>query len=176
MPDNEGPETGPTTNTPDPDPDAKSATDWRAETDRWKSQARENERRAKANAKELEQLKQASMSDQEKAVALARTEARIEALREVGAARVDDAVRLAVAGRDVAVDALLEGLDRNRFVDENGQPDTAAVQAWVDRLAPPPKQPGATFPDLGQGARGPGTAALNGDPLLNDLKSKLGIR
>jgi hypothetical protein len=150
-------------------------TDWRSETDKWKAQARENEKRAKANARELEQLRQASMSDQEKAVALARLEARRDALREVGASRVDDAIRIAAAGRkNVAIDVLLEGLDRGRFLDDEGQPDVTAVQEWVDRLAPEP-EPATGFPDLGQGARGNASTSL-GDPLLNALKSKLGVR
>jgi hypothetical protein len=45
-------------------------------------------------------------------------------------------------------------------------------------ITPPevePEEPG--FPDLGQGARAPtDQRALNGDPLLRDIKSKLGIR
>ena len=157
-------------------------TDWAAEAEKWKAQARKHEERAKANAnaaKELDKLKQEAMTEQERAVEQARQEARAEALREVGADRVDDAVRAALAGRDVDDDALLEGLDRSRFLDEDGQPDRDRIAAWVDRIAPKPTEStqdtGGGFVDLGQGARPAGSDALNGDPLLAGLKNKLGI-
>ena len=157
-----------------------TGTDLTAELDKWKAQARKHEDQAKANAaaqKELEKLREQSMTDQERAVEEARKAARSEVLLEVGASRVDDAVRVAAAGRPVDVDALLEGLDRKRFLDEEGQPDRDAIAAWVDRIAPQPEPGSATTAalDLGQGARRPAALALNGDPLLNDLKSKLGI-
>ena len=59
-----------------PDPAALTA-----DLEKWKAQARKHEERAKANAnaaKELEQVRQASMSDQEKAVEIARQQARAE--------------------------------------------------------------------------------------------------
>lgn len=156
--------------------------DLTAELEKWKAQARKHEDRAKANAaaaKELEQLKQQSMTDQEKAVEAAKAAARAEVLAEVGASRVDDAVRVALAGRPVDVDALLEGLDRSRFLDDTGTPDRDAIGAWVDRIAPLPEQPEtqqAQVFDLGQGARSSSLGQpLDSDPLLRDLKSKLGI-
>ena len=152
--------------------------DLNAELEKWKAAARKHEDRAKANAKaaqELEQLKTASMSDLEKAVAQAKAEARTQTLVELGSERVADAVRVAAAGRSVDVDALLDGLDRSRFLTDDGTPDREAIEAWVERIAPKPTE--GTFPDLGQGARGAtDTRALNGDPLLKDLKNKLGIR
>lgn len=151
--------------------------DLTAELSKWKAQARKHEERAKANAaaaKELEKLREQSMTDQERAVEEARKAARSEALAEVGSARVEDAVRVAAAGRPVDVDALLEGLDRSRFLNEDGQPDRDAIAAWVDRIAPASETTPARV-DLGQGARRSAALALNGDPLLNDLKSKLGI-
>lgn len=147
----------PTTNTP---ADHDDAPDKDAELARWKAQSRENERRAKANAaaaKELEQLKAASMTELEKAVNEAKSATRAEVLREVGATRVDDIVRLAAAGRPADVDALLEGLDRNRFLDDDGQPDSKAIKAWIDRVAPPAKDEPATATRVPTGARGSGT-------------------
>lgn len=176
------PADAPAPETPPPATGTTDAPDLAAEVEKWKSLARKHEDKAKANsaaAKELEQVKQATMSDLEKAVALARTEARTEALREVGVARVDDAVRVAAAGRTVDVDALLEGLDRTRFVGDDGEPNRDAIAAWVDRIAPKPAEgttPTPGFPDLGQGARTAGNAALNGDPLLASLKSAVGAR
>jgi hypothetical protein len=156
--------------------------DLAAEVEKWKAQARKHEDRAKANAnaaRELEQLRQQSMSDTEKAAAQAKAEGRAEALREVAAERVADAVRVAAAGRNVDVDALLEGLDRTRFAGDDGIPDRDAIQAWIDRIAPKPDDTTTDtvlVADLGQGVRGNSSMALNGDPLLRDLKSKLGIR
>lgn len=152
-----------------------------AEVEKWKQLARKHEDRAKANAaaaKERDEIKQASMSEQEKAVAEAVSKARAETLAEVGSALVDAEFKAAAAGRSIDVAALLEGLDRSRFVTEDGQADTEAITTWIDRIAPAeekePARPG--FPDLGQGQRGKQDMALNGDPLLRDLKSKLGIQ
>lgn len=144
--------------------------DWQAEAEKWKALARKHEtenakaleriRTNTAALKELEQLKQQSMTEQEKAVAQARAEARTEALRTVGGRLVDAEVRVAATGRPIDVPTLLEGLDRTRFLNDDGEPDTAAITAWVDKLAPPPAEPAKPgFPDLGQGARGTATSS-----------------
>lgn len=161
----------------EPAPPDTDATDPTAEAEKWKALAKKHEQRAKDNAtaaKELADLKRSQMTEQERAVATARDEARSEVLREVGTQRVDDAFRVALAGRDVDDDALLEGLDKAAFLNDEGQPDRDRIGAWVDRIAPK-TEPAAGFVDLGQGARPAGSDALNGDPLLRDLKSKLGI-
>lgn len=147
-----------------------------AELEKWKAQARKHEERAKANsaaAKELEQAKLAALSDQEKAVELARQQARAEAFAQLGGQLVDMAVTAAVAGRGIDAEALLDGLDRTRFLGEDGSVDQAAVVAWVDRIAPKPTEP--HFPDLGQGARG-SSIPLGSDPLVESLKQSLNIR
>lgn len=147
---------------------------------KWKELARKHEDRAKSNAdaaKELDKLRQQTMSDVEKAAVLAKAEGRTEALREVGTKLVDAEVRAAAAGRNVDVDALLEGLDRSRFLDDDGDPDVKAIAAWVDRIAPQP-DPDSGRPhafDLGQGVRHDASTSLGGDPLERDLKAKLGI-
>lgn len=140
---------------------------------------REAERKFKDQASELESLRLAAMTEQEQAVAKAAADARTETLREVGASRVDDAVRVALAGRSVDVDALLEGMDRGRFLDDEGQPDRDGIQAWVDRIAPA-QEPAAPQPvDLGQGTRTPtpvgSQTPLGSDPLLQGVKAALGI-
>lgn len=134
--------------------------DTAAEIAKWKELARKHEDRAKANAgaaKELEQLRQQSMTDQEKAVAQAvanaTAETRTAVLREVGSTMVDAEVRAAAAGRSVDVDALLDGLDRGRFIGDDGQPDRKLIGSWIDRVAPSASPPSG-FPDLGQGVRG----------------------
>jgi hypothetical protein len=130
------------------------APDLQAEIDKWKAQARKHEQRAKANAsaaQQLEELRQQSMTEQERAVEQAKAAARSEVLAEVGASRVEDALRAALAGRPVNVDALIDGLDRSRFLSEEGQPDRDGIAAWVDAIAPASQTP--TPVDLGQGAR-----------------------
>lgn len=156
--------------------------DWAAEATKWREMARKHEDRAKANAtaaKELEQLRQQSMTDLEKAVAQARTEGHSEGLA-AGMSRVVRAeIRAAAAGRMSAdqLGALLEATNLAVFIGEDGDVDEEKVARFVDGIAPPVEEetrPG--FPDLGQGARSGTNVALNGDPLLRELKSKLGIR
>jgi len=150
-----------------------------AEVEKWKGLARKHEDRAKANsqaAKELDEARQSAMSDQEKAVSEAAKRARAEVLAEVGASLVDARVEAACAGRNIDTAALLEGLDRSRFLGEDGQPDSDAITKWIDRIAPAQAEPAKPrFPDLGQGQRGRQDMALNGDPLTRDLMSKLGM-
>ncbi len=138
---------------------------------------KEAEKAHKAATAELEKLRQATATDQEKAVMAAKAEGRTEALREAGQGRVEDAVRAAAGGRQVDVDALLDGLDRTKFLDDDGQPDRDAIQAWIDRIAPAEQERGDGFqtPDLGQGTRTQ-AMALNGDPLERALKDALHIR
>ena len=134
--------------------------DLNAEVEKWKSQARKHEERAKANAqavKELDQLKQASMSELEKSVATARTEARMEAMREFGGKLAAAEVRAAAAGRlsDEQVATLLEVTNLAAFVDDEGEVDRAKVSKFVDGIAPAEQANRSNgFPDLGQGARG----------------------
>lgn len=158
--------------------------DWKAEAEALMAEARKWEGRAKANAsaaKELEQLRTQAMTDQEKAVAAARQEGHAEGLA-AGMARVVRAeIRAAAAGRmsTEQLAALLEATNLAVFIGEDGDVDEAKVQRFVDGIAPMPTEDETRvgFPDLGQGARGGSSnMALNGDPLLRDLKAKLGIR
>lgn len=175
------PDTGDDT-TPDQPTGADTAPDLAAEVEKWKTQSRRHEDRAKANAKaakELEDLKRSSMTEMEQAIANARAEAATEAAKTYGGRLVDAEVRAATAGRNLDVDALLDGLDRTRFLTDDGDPDRDAITAWVDRIAPQPDEPADParpfVVDIGQGTRGD-APALNSDPLLKDLKSKLGVR
>lgn len=141
---------------PESKPDGDKPEDKDAEIEKWKNLARKHEDRAKTNsgaAKELEELKQRTMTDQEKAVEAAKAEGRLEALKVTGARLVDAEVRAAAAGRKVDVAALLDGLDRSRFIGDDGEPDTDAIKAWVEKVAP---EAASGKPDLGQGSRGNG--------------------
>lgn len=172
--------TAETTETTDQtDEAAQPETDWKAEAEKLQRESRKWEDRAKANskaAKDLEEFRRQSMSEAEKAIEQARTEARQQALVEVGAKVAAAEFRAAAAGRldPSQVDTLLDGLNLARFIDEAGDVDREAVTRFIDGVAPPAGSD--SFPDLGQGNRGTTDVALNGDPLLRDLKSKLGIR
>lgn len=167
-----------------PEMGGEAQKDWQAEAAKWQALARKNEDRAKMNAnaaKELEQLRQSAMSDQEKAVTQARSEGHAEGLA-AGMARVVKAeIRAAAASRMAKeqLDTLLEATNLAVFVGEDGDVDVDKVMRFVDGIAPLPDEkenPRSGFPDLGQGARGGGAnAPLNGDPLLRDIKKKLGV-
>lgn len=158
--------------------------DWKAEAEKWQALAKKNESRAKANAeaaKELEQVRQQSMSDTEKAVAQAKLDGRAEAMALVGAKLASAEIRAAAAGRLTAeqLETLTEGLNYAVFLDEEGDVDAKKVARFVDGIAPAKAEdnpaPAPVFPDLGQGARGSAssTMALNGDPLLKAVQDKL---
>lgn len=145
----------------------------------FKDRARVAEREAKAAKAELDKLREQTMSEQERAVSQAKAEGRTEALREAGTRLVDAEVRAAATGRGVDTDALLEGLDRSKFLDAEGEPDRDAIQAWIDRVAPAEQERGDGFhrqaPDLAQGTRST-APALGSDPLTQSLKKLLGAR
>lgn len=148
------------------------------ELEKWKAESRKQEQRAKENAqaaKDLAKLKAETMSETEKAVAQAKAEGLAEGQRTGSALIAQAEIRAAAAGRNVDVDALLEGVDATRFVNDAGEVDRAAISAWVDRVAPATEPTARTF-DLGQGARGGQPPALNDDPLLKALAGKVGVR
>lgn len=150
-----------------------------AEIDKWQKNSRKNEQRAKDNAaaaKELAEFKKQAMTDTERAIAEATETVRAETIRTMGARLVAAEFRAATAGTGVDVDVLLEGVDPGRFVADDGEVDTKAISAFVERLVPKPaEQPGPVFGDFGQTAgKSRDSTALNGDPLLRDLKRAIG--
>lgn len=175
--------TGTTTTT---DTGTDTAPDHAAEAKKWRDLARKHEQQAKANAaaaKELEAVKASQMSEQEKAIKKAVDDAvsstRAEVLKEVGGTLAESAIRVAAAGRNVDVDALIEGIDASKFLDDSGHPDVKAIDTWVNKVAPKPDTTtdGDKPPvrrDLGNGARG-GQAPPADSQLERDLKAKLGI-
>lgn len=147
--------------------------DWQAEADKWKAMARKHEKATK----ELEQIRQQTMSEQERAVAAARIEGRTEGIAE-GAARLAAAeIRAAATGRMATdqIDALLEVTNLTVFIDDHGEVDRNRIGKFVEGIAPRPEGDTQRFPDLGQGSRG-GHGTIADDPLLRDIKDKLGIR
>jgi hypothetical protein len=113
----------------------------------WRHYARQHEQRVKDMAdydrlKEIaaqhEQLVQSTQSEHEKAVAEARRQGAAEAAVAASDQLVEAYVRAAAVNRltDERVNALLENLDRRRFV-SNGQVDTDKVWQFVATIAPP---------------------------------------
>lgn len=166
--------------------DARTGDDPAAEVERLRGElakARKWEDRAKANAaaaKELEALKQSSMSDMEKAVEQARIDGLNEGISKAGTKLVRAEMKAAAAGRLDAtqLDTLLEPLNLAAFLDDDGEVDTDKVSAYIAGIAPAEQtddtQQPQSFPDLGQGSRG--TTPLGSDPLLGMLKGSLGIK
>jgi hypothetical protein len=122
----------------------------------WKHKARKHEQRVESmrdydklreTAQAYEKLVAASQTDHERAIAEARSAARAEALAEAGGQLVEQWVRAAAAavGRftQESVNALLENLDRSRFLTPNGAVDTDRVYAFVGSIAPAPAAPAA---------------------------------
>lgn len=142
-------QTAPETPTaPDPDAGAKKA----LETER--QARREADKAAKALKAELDALKAAQMTDTEKAIAEAKAATRAEVLAEFGSSLVDAEFKAASAGLTLDLDALLDNLDRAKFLTEDGKPDKARIGEFVSKLAPAKR---STATDTGQGARKDGT-------------------
>lgn len=171
------------------DTEGTETTDYKAEAEKWQALARKHEDRAKKNAtaeKELEELRKQAMTDQERAVAEAKAQGRTETLAEMGSKLVLAEFRAVAAGRldDDQLTTLLENLNVTGLLTDAGDVDQAKVARVVDGIAPKEADAGTgtatttqqTRPDLGQGARADSSKALNGDPLLRDLKAIVGAR
>jgi hypothetical protein len=96
---------------------------------------------------ELAKLRQASMTETEKAVAEAKQAGRSEALAAAAGRLAKAEFKAAAAGRIDNIDDLLEDLNLAKFVDADGEPDLKAIKARVDRWAP------HRAPDFDGGAR-----------------------
>lgn len=101
----------------------------------FKARARAAEKSAKDAQSELERLRQAAMSDTEKAVATAKAEGRKEALAEVTSRLVRAEVKAAAAGKVADPDdvAALLG-DLNAYVKDDGEVDSKSLASAIDAL------------------------------------------
>jgi len=109
-------------------------TDWKAEARKWEARAKENSGAAKA----AEEARLDAMTESERAVEEAKQSARAEAATEYGK-RLARTEFDAAAGRrnpDFDTASALEFVDLSRFLDENGEPDSKAIKAAVERLVP----------------------------------------
>jgi hypothetical protein len=139
----------PATETPSGTPDVASL---QAEVDKWKALSRKNEDRFKATSAELDQFRQASMSDADKAIEAAKAEARTAAFAEVGTRIADAELRAQAASAGVELPSA-EFLNMSRFVGSDGSVDSDAVTAFVSSLPKPAAGP-AFRQDIGLGRQG----------------------
>lgn len=135
----------------------------RTEAKKWKSFARKHERSAKTISKELEKVQRERMSDQEKAVEDARTEGELAGSRKAAESLVPAAFALAAGDRidEKRLEAVVDGIDPTKFLNDDGQIDVERVKAFVDGIAPATGDEKKKWPDTGQGRREPGAK----DPL-----------
>ncbi|MCM1967802.1 hypothetical protein [Streptomyces sp. G1] len=116
-----------------------------ADAERWKALSRENEKRWKQTAAELDRLRQAQMTEQEKVLAQARHEARQDALSELGTTLAEAEIRAQAASAGVS--APTDYLDLSRFLGDDGRADPEKVSAFISSL-PKPTHPQPEFPQL----------------------------
>lgn len=148
--------------------------DVNAELEKWKSMSRKNEAQAKANAeaaKELEALKKASLSDQERLIESTREETRQAVRLEFAGKLVDAELKSALNGKTLEGNAVLD-FNKSAFIDDSGDIDTEAIQAWVEAHT---KSAETVLPDLGQGVRGKtisGSAQIRSRDELSNMSNE----
>ena len=140
--------------------------DWKAEAEQWKAMARKHEDRAKQNgaaARELEKLREASLSEAEKAVAEAEKRGRTGALAEVAERLAAAEIKAALTGVVGDPAAIVADLNLAKFVTASGDIDAKAVTALKDRYAALAPKP---VTDLKQGTRQAPSPSFDGNDWL----------
>lgn len=125
--------------------------------DRMKAERNEAAKQAKALAAELEKVRASQMSEAEKAVAEAEARGRATAAGEF-AQRLARSEFVALAARRNAewdAAAVLDDLNLARYVREDGEPDSEALTAAVERLVPAALTDSRPRGDAGFGPRQP---------------------
>lgn len=114
---------------------------------------------AKAKAKELDELKAAGASEQEKAVTAARDEATTAATLKFGEKLAGAEIKAALTGIVPDPASIVEDLNLTKYVTKDGEVDEAAVaalKAKYEALKPTDDGKGRPKGDKGQGAGGAG--------------------
>ncbi len=164
MPDQPAPPTPPpAADAPPLEPAAQpeDTTDWKAEARKWENRAKENS----GAAKEAERARLAAMNEADRAVAEAEGRGRTAAVQEFGK-RLARTQFDALAGRrnpEVDTAPVFEYLDLTRLVGEDGEPDSKAIQAAVERLIP---APASGLPSFDGGSRTPAAKAPDMNTLI----------
>lgn len=147
----------------------------KAELDNWKANARKHETRARENAdaaKRLKDLETSKLSDQEKAIKEAVDAAQNSWRSEMNTKLVTTEFRAKAlprfGGDEAKLNAIMPGLNVSAFLDDEGNPNSKAIDDFLDGFAPKPTAPQGF--DFGQGARGNGEG--NAQSLAGDDMSK----
>ncbi|MFD8685365.1 hypothetical protein [Streptomyces sp. NPDC059651] len=106
-------------------------TDWKAEARKWEARAKEN----KSAVSELETLRTANLTEQEKAVKAAEQTGRTAAAAEYGKKLAAAEFRAAVAGAGINLGEASDLIDTTKFVGDDGDVNTDAITAAVKKLA-----------------------------------------
>lgn len=101
----------------------------------WKAMARKHEREAKRTAAELDKVRKANQSDQEKAIDAAKDEGRRTALGEAGQRLAAAEIKAALAGIVPDPKAIVEDLNLAKYVNDEGEIDEDAVKALREKYA-----------------------------------------
>jgi len=154
------------TNPPVNDQGGGDDKDWKAEAEKWKGFSRKHEDAVKKLREEVENLKNASMSDAEKALADARKEGESSGLKKAIERVVKAELKAAAAEKGVKLPDL-DALNLAKFADDDGEVDSDAVEKFISTLSPVNNF--ASGKDLGIGKTGgPGVRQWTRD----DLKGK----
>jgi hypothetical protein len=127
--------------------------DLSSEVEKWKALSRKNEQQAKANAaaaKQLEELKLSQLSETERLIQQTKEATQREVRTEFAKKLVDAELKAALNGKVLEGGALLD-FNKDSFISEDGEIDSASIQSWVEAHSKPASMPA---PDLGQGSRG----------------------
>lgn len=156
-----------TTETTDEAQEAEAVAEERTTDDPRISQVRQEAAKYRTELRkaqrELEQLRAAGLSEQERAVAEAKQAGLTEAARATAPRLVRAELRAAAAEAGLGKDALagfLEYADLSKFVSDDGEPDSKAITAAVKRLG------GSTPTDFDGGARQPAGQPKNMSALI----------
>lgn len=143
-----------TPDTPPADPEETPATPTAEDIAKLQRALSRERSENKSLSSQISKLKTSSMTEQEKAVAAAKEEGAKEAVIKAGKRLAAAEFRAAAAGRLADPSAAIDYLDMARFVGDDGEIDTKAINAAVEKLAAASGNGAPQLPVLPQGPRG----------------------
>lgn len=148
-----------------PAPEVKPEVDWKAKAREWEKRAKENSTAAQrlAELEEAQKTNEQRLADRVAQVERERDETRVELTR------FRLATRYGLAEDDL--DFLGSGTDEE--MEDRAKRLSERIAASDPEMDNRPRMPA---PDPSQGRRISNDGALNGDPILDTLRNKLGIR
>jgi hypothetical protein len=120
------------------------------ESRKWESRAKENG----SKAREFDEQRKAAMTEAERAAAEAEERGRTAAATEFGKRLATSEIRAAAATAGADLAGVFDFLDLTRFIGDDGEPDTKAIESFVGGL--PKKE--STPPSFDGGSRTPAAA------------------